>query len=59
MAKNGYSKRGSLKILAGKLNCNRNSLSMALSGYRKTAGSEQILNALKMELCSKNSRVLR
>jgi hypothetical protein len=56
MAQNGYVKRGSLKILAGKLNCNRNQLSMALSGYRASAGSEKILNDLKSELLKLRER---
>ena len=54
MAKNGYAKRGGQSILAKKLNKNRNSLSMALSGYRNTPGSEQLLISLKRELLSHN-----
>ena len=49
-AKSKYAKHGSLPILAKKLNINKNQLSMALTGYRNTAGSESILKALKSEL---------
>ena len=56
MAKNGYAKRGSLIILAKKINTNRNQLSMALSGYRETPGSEQILKDLKRELLFPNCK---
>jgi hypothetical protein len=47
MAKNGFAKNGSLIILADKIKVNRNQLSMALTGYRETSGSEKILKELK------------
>ncbi len=50
MAKKGLSKRGGQKQLAERLNINRNSLSMALSGYRSGAGAEEILKNLKETL---------
>ena len=50
MAKKGFAKKGGQTILANKLNINSNQLSMALTGYRNTAGSEAILKALKNEL---------
>jgi hypothetical protein len=50
MAEKGYAKRGGQSVLAERMNINRNSLSMALSGYRSGPGAEQTLNNLKKEL---------
>jgi len=45
----GLDKRGGQTKLAERLNINRNSLNMALSGYRTGPGSEQILkDALRL-----------
>jgi hypothetical protein len=54
IAKNGYSKKGGQAVLAGKIKVNKNSLSMALSGFRETASSEQLLLTLKKFLKEQN-----
>jgi hypothetical protein len=46
----GLNKQGSCKFLAARLGCNRNSLNMALSGFRDGPSSEQLLQVLKQEL---------
>jgi hypothetical protein len=50
MADKDQVKRGCLSDLAKKINRNRNQVSMALSGYRCTPASEQILKELKEAL---------
>lgn len=57
MAKKGYARNGSLIILANKINVNRNQLSMALTGYRETAGSEHILYELRKALIKTKAAV--
>ena len=42
--------RGGQTQLAGDLNFNRNSISMALSGYRNGPGSYEILKAIQKHL---------
>ncbi|WP_419663204.1 uncharacterized protein Dvar_36170 [Desulfosarcina variabilis str. Montpellier] len=46
MAQNGYFERGAKKRLAKELNINRNSLCMALSGYRKGKASLNVLSKI-------------
>ena len=46
----GLNKQGSCKFLAARLGCNRNSLNMALSGFRDGPSSEQLLEKLHNHL---------
>ncbi len=50
MAEKGFLKRGGQTDLAGHLKMNRNSISMALSGYRSGPGSLEILKAIQKHL---------
>jgi hypothetical protein len=50
MAERGFAKRGGQTILAKKLRINRNSISMALSGYRRGPGSAEVLNRIREHL---------
>ncbi len=50
MVKKGMIKKGSQAVLAQMIKTNKNQLSMALTGYRNTAGSVHILYELKRAL---------
>lgn len=51
----GLDRPGSQQVLAAAIGVNKNQLSMALTGYRKSRRSEQILNALREYLLNDQS----
>lgn len=55
MIDRGLDRPGSIKMLAKRLNCNSNMLNMALTGYRKSPRSKQILEQLLRVLLSDHS----
>jgi hypothetical protein len=52
----GYERSGSLLVLAGKLDVNYRSLSMALTGWRDTPRSIEILSKLRATLDDETSQ---